>query len=74
MKKSLLFIVGLLFAGSMNAQVIFSGESPLAIQGAYDMTYATPAGGWGVPDLLDPNNAVQEIHWCRYWMEQRQIH
>lgn len=60
MKKSLLFIIGLFFAGSMNAQVIFSGESPLAIQGAYDMTYATPAGGWGVPDLLDPNNAVQD--------------
>tara|TARA_B100000508_G_scaffold48272_1_gene37464 strand:- start:3618 stop:5342 length:1725 start_codon:yes stop_codon:yes gene_type:complete len=60
MKKSLLFVVGLLFAASTSAQVIFSGEEPAAIQGAYDMTYAEPAGGWGVPDLLDPNNAVQD--------------
>lgn len=60
MKKSLLFVVGLLFVGSINAQVIFSGEEPASIQGAYDMTYAEPSGGWGVPDLLDPNNAVQD--------------
>ncbi len=60
MKKTLLFVVGLLFAGSMNAQVIFSGEEPAAIQGAYDMTYVDPAAGWGSPDLLDPANAVQD--------------
>lgn len=61
MKKTLLFIVGLLFTGSMNAQVIFSGEEPAAIQGAYDMEYADPAGGWGsMPDLIDPLNAVQD--------------
>lgn len=58
MKKSLLFIFVLVFASSISAQVIFSGEEPANIQGAYDMEYATPGGGWGVPDLMDPANAV----------------
>ncbi len=58
MKKLLLLALSVVFVSAVNAQVIFSGESPASIQGAYDMEYATPGGGWGVPDLLDPNNAV----------------
>jgi hypothetical protein len=58
MKKSLLIVCSMLFAWVTNAQIIFSGESPASIQGAYDMTYGDPGGGWGSPDLLDPANAV----------------
>ncbi|MGM0477635.1 MAG: PA domain-containing protein [Bacteroidota bacterium] len=58
MKKILLLALSVVFVGALNAQVIFSGESPASIQGAYEMEYAEPAGGWGVPDLLDPANAV----------------
>ncbi|MDX1652795.1 MAG: PA domain-containing protein [Brumimicrobium sp.] len=58
MKKSLLFVLAVVLSGSVTSQVIFSGESPASVQGSYDLTFAEPSGGWGVPDLLDPANAV----------------
>jgi hypothetical protein len=60
MKKTLLFTIGLFIVGSINAQVIFSVEEPASIQGAYDLTFTEPSGGWGGPDLLDPANAIQD--------------
>ncbi|MEX2483269.1 MAG: PA domain-containing protein, partial [Brumimicrobium sp.] len=58
MKNSLLLFLSLTFTWALNAQVIFSGESPVSIQGSYDMTYTDPGGGWGSPDLIDPTNSV----------------
>lgn len=48
----------MLFAISMNAQVVFLGLSPASVEGGYDMTYGTPSSGWGSADLMDPMNAV----------------
>src|SRR5690554_2396098 len=56
MKKLLLLGFGVLMAGVINAQVIFSGVSPAEIQGNYALEYAT---GWGA-DLEVPANAVEE--------------
>jgi len=58
MKKTLLIVCSILLGWATNAQIIFSGESPASIQGAYDMTYGDPGGGWGSPDLVNPANAV----------------
>lgn len=58
MKKHLLLGVAMLFAISMNAQVVFLGLSPASVEGGYDMTYGTPSSGWGSADLMDPMNAV----------------
>ncbi|MEX1191761.1 MAG: PA domain-containing protein [Brumimicrobium sp.] len=58
MKNFLLLFLSLTFTWALNAQVIFSGESPASIQGAYSMTYTDPGGGWGSPDLIDPANSV----------------
>jgi hypothetical protein len=58
MKKTLLIICLILFSWGANAQIIFSGESPASIQGAYDMTYGDPGSGWGSPDLVNTANAV----------------
>ena len=43
-----------------NAQVIFSVEAPASIVGGYDFSYAVAGSGWGVADLTDPINAVQD--------------
>ena len=58
MKKNLLLGLALLFAGAMNAQVIFLGLSPTSVAGGYDVTYGDPGGGWGNPDFGDPINSV----------------
>jgi hypothetical protein len=47
-------------AGAINAQVIFSGVSPAAIQGNYSMEYGEPGSGWGSPDLMLPVNSVED--------------
>lgn len=60
MKKLLLLGFGVLMAGVINAQVIFSGVSPAAIQGNYNLSYATGWGNASFPDLEDPANSVQE--------------
>jgi hypothetical protein len=60
MKKILLSAIGMFLVGSLSAQVIFSVEEPASIQGAYDLTFTEPTGGWGGPDMLDPANAVQD--------------
>ncbi|WP_107039222.1 T9SS type A sorting domain-containing protein [Brumimicrobium mesophilum] len=60
MKKTLLLGVALLFTMAINAQVIFSGISPAAIQGNYGMTYGEPGSSWGNPDLGIPANSVED--------------
>jgi hypothetical protein len=58
MKTFLLIFCSVFFTWAINAQIIFSGESPVSIQGSYAMTYGDPGGGWGSPDLVNPANAV----------------
>ncbi|RYM34877.1 T9SS type A sorting domain-containing protein [Brumimicrobium glaciale] len=58
MKKNLLLGLALLFAGAMNAQVIFLGLSPANIAGGYEMTYGMPASDWANPDFGLPANSV----------------
>ena len=59
MKKLLLSAALFSFMASASAQVIFSVESPPAIQGSYDMTFAPSGNDWTqMVDLMDPNNAV----------------
>lgn len=61
MKKLLLSAALFSFMSTVSAQVIFSVESPPAIQGSYDMTYTEAGGDWTqMTDLMDPNNAVIE--------------
>ena len=46
------------------AQVIFYVEAPSPNEGSYDLTYATPGGGWGTPDLEVPANAITgDVEW-----------
>lgn len=64
MKKFLLVTAITLFSFVSGAQVIFYVESPSPNEGSYDLTYATPGGGWGTPDLADPVNAITaEVEW-----------
>lgn len=56
MKRILLLGAGILLANFMNAQVIFSGESPEDVVGNYNFTYPTD---WGA-DLTLPANAVMD--------------
>lgn len=58
MKRGLLSILLTASAFLANSQVVLNIESPASIAGNYSITYADPAGGWGVPDPLDPLNAV----------------
>lgn len=59
MKKILLTLALALGSTASFSQVIFSGESPASIQGAYPMTYAPAGADWAaIVDLLDPANAV----------------
>jgi hypothetical protein len=51
MKKLLLTLSIFLSTAVAYSQVIFAGVEPAAIQGAYDMTWGDPGGGWGGPDL-----------------------
>ncbi|HLW30010.1 MAG TPA: PA domain-containing protein [Brumimicrobium sp.] len=60
MKKLLLLGFGVLMTGVISAQVIFSGISPAAIQGDYDMTYGQTNSQWGSVDLNDPANVVED--------------
>jgi len=61
MKRILLTLSIALSTAVSFAQVIFSGESPANIQGAYAMTYAPAGADWTLmTDLLDPANAVQD--------------
>ena len=51
----------LLFTGAVSyAQVTFTVLSPESITGNYDHTYAPFGGDWGVGDLLDPLQAVED--------------
>lgn len=59
MKKFLLFVGISLITTLSSAQVIFNVEAPSPNQGNYDMSYAQASSGWGVPDMLDPANAIQ---------------
>lgn len=44
-----------------NSQVVFSGVSPVSIQGNYDFAWADPAGGdWSCPDFLVPGTFVED--------------
>lgn len=59
MKKILLTLALALGSTVSFSQVIFSGESPVSIQGAYPMTYAPAGADWAaIVDLLNPANAV----------------
>jgi hypothetical protein len=59
MKRILLTLALALGSTVSFSQVIFSGESPVSIQGAYAMTYAPAGADWAaIVDLLDPANAV----------------
>lgn len=60
MKKLLLFGTALIFAGTLNSQVIFSGVSPASVQGNYEMSFGETTSQWGSPDLNDPINSVQD--------------
>lgn len=60
MKKLLLSIGVLCSVAVAHAQVIFSVEAPASIVGGYDFSYAVAGSGWGVADLTDPINAVQD--------------
>lgn len=60
MKKLLLFGTAILFAGTLNSQVIFSGVSPASVQGNYEMSFGETTSQWGSPDLNDPINSVQD--------------
>src|SRR5690554_8021991 len=60
MKKLLLLGLGVLMAGVINAQVMFSGVSRAAIQGNYNLSYATGWGNASFTDIEDPANSVQE--------------
>ena len=60
MKKGLLTI-GLILTGVVSyAQVVFNVQSPSSISGNYDLTYAAFGGDWGVGDLMDPLEAVED--------------
>ncbi|MBL7964685.1 MAG: hypothetical protein JNM31_12680 [Flavobacteriales bacterium] len=54
---TLSFFLGLLTG---QAQVIFFVQEPASLEGNYAMTWTTPAGGWGSPDLTIPANAVTD--------------
>lgn len=59
MKRILLTLALALGSTVSFSQVIFSGEAPASIQGAYPMTYAPAGADWAaIVDLLDPANAV----------------
>jgi hypothetical protein len=57
MKKILLTLAVAVTGFAANSQVIFSVEEPTAIAGNYNLTFA-PNTDWGVPDMIDPTNAV----------------
>lgn len=61
MKRGLLTIFLTASAFLANSQVVMNIESPASIAGNYNITYADPGGGWGVPDPLDPLNAVTGV-------------
>ncbi|MDA9169376.1 T9SS type A sorting domain-containing protein [Crocinitomicaceae bacterium] len=61
MKKILLFLTVLSSGLMANSQVVFSGVSPVSIQGNYDFAWADPAGGdWSCPDFLVPGTFVED--------------
>lgn len=61
MKKILLFLTVLSSGFMANSQVVFSGVSPVSIQGNYDFAWADPAGGdWSCPDFLVPGTFVED--------------
>jgi hypothetical protein len=61
MKKILLLLIVLSSGFMANSQVVFSGVSPVSIQGNYDFAWADPAGGdWSCPDFLVPGTFVED--------------
>lgn len=60
MKKFILTVIATLTFSVAFNQVEFIIFEPEEIRGAYDLTYTTPAGGWGSPDMTDPVNAVNK--------------
>ena len=60
MKKILLSLAVVAFGFAAQAQVICSGQSPAAIAGNYNFTWADPGGGdWATPDFLIPGTFIQ---------------
>ena len=59
MKKTLLTLALAVTAFSAKSQVIFSVLSPASIQGNYDFTNNGTGSSWGLPNLLDPADAIQ---------------
>jgi hypothetical protein len=57
MKRLLLSFLSFTVLFASYGQVVCSVEAPASISGGYGHTYAEP-GGWGVPDMTDPLNAV----------------
>lgn len=58
MKKLLLLFSTILSASLVYGQVVFTVENPPSLQGSYQVTYATPGGGWGTPDMINSDNAI----------------
>lgn len=60
MKKFLLMLGASFATFTMSAQVIFYVNAPSPNEGNYDFSYAESASGWGVPDMTDPANAIED--------------
>jgi hypothetical protein len=58
MKKLILLTCLTLISVIGSAQVICYVEAPSPNEGSKDITYTTPGGGWGSPDLTNPANAI----------------
>jgi hypothetical protein len=59
MKKTLLFIAAIVSGFAAYSQSVVLGISPVAIEGSYEHSWATPTGGWATPDFSIPNTYVQ---------------
>lgn len=57
MKKALAFCT-VLFSYALHAQVTFTVTAPASIAGAYDFTSNGDGTNWGLPNLLNPADAV----------------
>lgn len=60
MKKIVLFIVVIVFANYAFNQVSFTIVEPVSIAGGYEFTSNGDAPNWGLANLLNPNDAVED--------------
>ncbi|MFK8037149.1 MAG: PA domain-containing protein [Crocinitomicaceae bacterium] len=60
MKKVGLVIVAIVWVNSIFSQVSFTVIEPASIAGGYEFTSNGDAPNWGLANLLDPNDAVQD--------------